>query len=447
MKKRLLSVLLILCLSVSLLSGVTFAAYLIRGGLCGEVAYTLYSDGTLTIYGRGAMADYYVYSAVPWYMGGTSRVDKLVIEDGVTHIGSQAFSNSKYLTEITIPNSVTSIGYGTFSDSYRIKTITIPDSVTSIGANAFETCKALSEIEIPTSVTSIGSGAFANCMALTEITIPDSVTSIGSSTFYGCSSLTSVTIPDSVTSIGYMAFFNCYSLKEITIPHGVTVVEDNTFFQCQSLKEITIPSSVTRIEADAFYNCSGLSDVYYAGSATQWKKILIGSNNTSLVNATIHYGITEVSLSTINGAQVRTSGNQGLRFISSIDKTTADFSRVVEYGTVLIPTADITDISELQIGATLNGHEVAKVEAKNLYDMTDSKVSFTAVLTDIKEKNYAREYTARAYAILDDGSVVYADAGTSRSIYAVAKRGLENAAENEESKAVFQAIVDTVENA
>ncbi len=153
----------------------------------------------------------------------------------------------------------------------------------------------------------------------------------------------------------------------------------------------------------------------------------------------------DISLSTVDGAQIRTTGNQGLRFISSIDKTTVDFDRVVEYGTVLIPTADLTDISELVIGATLNGHAVAKVAAKNLYEVTDSTTTFTAVLTNIKEKNYAREYTARAYAILDDGSVVYADSGASRSIYTVAKRGLENSAETEANKAVFQAIVDAVE--
>ncbi len=157
--------------------------------------------------------------------------------------------------------------------------------------------------------------------------------------------------------------------------------------------------------------------------------------------------IPEVTLSTINGAQIRTTGAQGLRFISSIDKTSLDFERVVEYGTVLIPTADITDISELQIGAILNGHAVAKVKANYMYNETDDTITFTAVLTNVAEKNYAREYTARAYAIMDDGSIVYADTGASRSIYAVAKRGLENPNESDANKEIFQAIVDTVENA
>ncbi len=155
--------------------------------------------------------------------------------------------------------------------------------------------------------------------------------------------------------------------------------------------------------------------------------------------------INDVRVSTVNGAQIRTTGAQGLRFISSIDKTSLDFDRVVEYGTILIPSADITDISELQIGATLNGHAVAKVPANFIYDETDDAVTFTAVITNVAAKNYAREYTARAYAIMDDGSVVYADTGASRSIYAVAKRGLENPNESDANKEIFQSIVDTVE--
>ncbi len=152
-------------------------------------------------------------------------------------------------------------------------------------------------------------------------------------------------------------------------------------------------------------------------------------------------------ISTINGAQIRTRGNQGLRFIATIDKTSADFDRVAEYGIVLIPSADITDISELEIGATFNGHTVAKVPAKKIYSETASTITFTAVITDIKEINYAREYTARAYAIIDDGSVVYSDTGASRSIYAVAKRGLDNPNELETNKEVFRKIVLAVEGA
>lgn len=133
------------------------------------------------------------------------------------------------------------------------------------------------------------------------------------------------------------------------------------------------------------------------------------------------YALNPAGLSTVNGAQIRTSGAMGLRFISSMDKR-AD---AVEYGTVLIPTEDLSDISELQIGATLNGHTTAKVEAKYLYDEDEDSVTFTAVITNIAQKNYARAYTARAYAVLTDGSVVYGETYTSRSVAEVAQAALE----------------------
>jgi len=151
-------------------------------------------------------------------------------------------------------------------------------------------------------------------------------------------------------------------------------------------------------------------------------------------------------VSTVNGAQIRTTGNQGLRFISTVNKSDVAFSEIKEFGTVLIPTADLEQVSDLKIGAVLNGHTVAKVPAVNIYASDDNAITFTAVITNIQSKHYDREYTARAYAIMNDGSVVYADSGASRSVYGVAKKAVEAGVESEENMAIFRYIIDTVEN-
>ncbi|MDE6705023.1 MAG: Ig-like domain-containing protein [Treponemataceae bacterium] len=137
------------------------------------------------------------------YSGNETTV---VIPDGVTGIGSDAFKNCTSLTGVTIPGSVTSIGNSAFNGCTSLTGVTIPGSVTSIGNSAFSGCTSLTDMTIPTSVTSIGSYAFYGCTSLTGVTIPGSVTSIGNSAFYGCTSLTGVTITPSLPSSGSSAF-------------------------------------------------------------------------------------------------------------------------------------------------------------------------------------------------------------------------------------------------
>ncbi|HCE26349.1 MAG TPA: hypothetical protein DEQ78_03590 [Ruminococcaceae bacterium] len=105
----------------------------------------------------------------------------------------------------------------------------IPDGVTEIGSIAFSRCSSLTSITIPDSVTCIGDSAFNGCTSLTRVTIPNSVTKIGWNAFSGCTSLTSITIPNSVISIDWYAFMGCTSLKSITIPNSVTSIGKNAF--------------------------------------------------------------------------------------------------------------------------------------------------------------------------------------------------------------------------
>ncbi len=303
-----------LFLSVLMLTGMVtigFSAFAASSGSCGDnVTYTL--DGnTLTISGTGDMEDFSSGSSTPWYSDRTS-IENVVINSGVTSIGQCAFMYCSNLTSVTIPNSVTSIGIRAFRCCSSITSVTIPGSVTFMGEYAFgdctrltnvtiETgatsisdcafwcCTSLESIKIPDSVTSIGNHAFYTCTSLTSITIPDGVTSIGGYTFEYCSSLTSITIPDSVTSIGQCAFNYCSNLTSIKIPDGVTSIGYSTFGACKSLTIVTMPNSVTKIDDMAFIGCSSLTDVYYYGSEDEWNKMHIGTYNTSLTNATIHF--------------------------------------------------------------------------------------------------------------------------------------------------------------
>ena len=210
------------------------------------------------------------------YIGGNKIEGELIIPDGVTSIGSFAFSGCTGLTSVTIGNSVTSIGQYAFYGCRGLTSITIPDSVTRIGESAFDGCSSLKSVTIGSGVTSIGKSAFENCSSLTSIIIPDGVKSIGYSAFKNCTGLTSITIPDSVTSIDSFAFSGCTGLTSVTIGNSVTSIGYSAFYCCTGLTSVTIGNSVTSIGEYAFYGC-GLTRFDFTGTIEQWNEISKGS--------------------------------------------------------------------------------------------------------------------------------------------------------------------------
>ena len=302
MRKKLFTFLLAIVASI----GTIFAA----SGTCGDNLTWDLTNGVLIISGTGAMTNYSSSSNIPWYSS-RSSIASVVINDGVTSIGENAFQFCRSLTSVSIGNSVTSIGKEAFYGCSGLTSLTIPNNVISIGDGAFNNCMSLASMSIGNSVTSIGNYAFYVCNSLTSLTIPNSVTSIGNYAFDGCSSLVSVTIPNSVTSIGDGAFYNCSTLnsiyyngsleewcnkswileiifetsnmvmtkeyrlyinnilqENITIPNTVTSIGEGTFYCCRSLTSVTIPNSTTSIGAYAFMNCSSLATISLSNTLT-----------------------------------------------------------------------------------------------------------------------------------------------------------------------------------
>ena len=247
MKKRILSLLLVLLMVASLVPTAVLAdksdtdvEYAVTGG-------NIYFDkatGTITD------CDETVTEAdIPAEIAGVA----------VMHLGSGAFSNCTSLTSISIPASVTSIGGGAFFSCTSLASVKIPNSVTSINGYIFYGCTSLTNIEIPNGVTDIGNNAFEMCTSLTRVTIPNSVTSIGNYAFSGCTGLVSIEIPNSVTSISSEAFKGCTGLTSLTIPDSVTSIGDRAFSGCTGLTSADIQSKT--ISTNAFEGCTSLKSV------------------------------------------------------------------------------------------------------------------------------------------------------------------------------------------
>lgn len=324
--------------------GNAIAASAASSGNCGDsgsnVTWSLDDNGTLTISGSGKIEDCRSDIDQPWYSN-RSDITSVVIEPGVTSIGSQAFYECSNLTSITIPSGLTSIGEQAFGNCTGLTSITIPSGFISIGDYAFWNCTGLTSITIQNGVTSIGTGAFWNCSGLTSITIPSSVTSIGVNVFYGCSGLTDITvdssnpsfcsesgvlfnkdkttliyyplgkndssytIPDGVTVIEQYAFYCNSKLTSVTIPSGVTSIGEMAFRECSGLTSVIVPSSVTSIEYNAFWCCFNLI-IYIPGGITIGIDAFYSTaaKITYTVDSSNNVKITDISLSSGNTVDI-----------------------------------------------------------------------------------------------------------------------------------------------
>lgn len=76
---------------------------------------------------------------------------------------------------------------------------------------------------------------------------------------------------------------------KLIIKDGTTSIANRAFENCNDVSVIIIPDSVIHIGDSAFSDCFNITDVYYTGTEEEWKSISIGSNNSYLIDANIHY--------------------------------------------------------------------------------------------------------------------------------------------------------------
>ena len=284
------------------------------GSLGSGLAWKLTKAGTLTISGKGAMPDFDKAADQPWsnYAG---KIRKVVIEDGVTGIGSGAFWDCGVISA-EFSAGVTTIGSNAFRGSQMISAV-IPGSVKTIGNSAFRDCKNLSSVKISEGMETIGSNAFRACTALDAIALPASISEVGDAAFMDCTEMKSaafasggrqvkmgdnvftqcyklmrVTLPERIDRIGEGMFQNCLMLAGVEIPRGAESIGGSAFASCSGLTTIIIPDSVSTIGIAAFSACP-LKDIYFTGTEAQWRSISkLGDTASALAKPTIHYNYT-----------------------------------------------------------------------------------------------------------------------------------------------------------
>ena len=86
--------------------------------------------------GSGRMADYASCEERPWNWK-SDEICFVVIEEGITYIGKNTFSNLPNLNNVILPDGLKTIGEESFANNNSLGTITIPNSVTIFGDSAF----------------------------------------------------------------------------------------------------------------------------------------------------------------------------------------------------------------------------------------------------------------------------------------------------------------------
>ncbi len=227
-------------------------------------------NGTLTIFGSGPMTDYAAAADTPWYAR-RAEITKIVVENGITAIGSNSFTGCENVTQVTLPESLTAIGKNAFWGCTGLKAITLPQSLEQIDTCAFFRTGLL-EIVIPEKVTELAQGIFGQCQSLQTIKLHDNINVIRKDAFSRCYALRSLELPANLESVGEHAFFACVMLQELKFKGELTSIAAAAFYGCSSLTELTFYGSGPNLAPDAFLGIH--ATVYYPTQDPTWQDVV-----------------------------------------------------------------------------------------------------------------------------------------------------------------------------
>ena len=241
-------------------------------GRCGDNAIYSYDKATrtLTISGTGAMWNGTNYSRL-------GNVDKIVIGNGITVIGEDAFAKFNGVGSAEISDTVTTIKGNAFND---LKSITIPKTVRTVETDAFYGVgkvvvegdmnnfqygalgDEVQEVQLKGSAETLGLALAKvqnrDCLSVTitkdnnrcRIANGCLVSSDGKTVYYHISDSNKVTIPDTAVTIKSAAFYK-QEIGEVKLGKNVTTIEPYAFAE-NPVSKLTTNSKLKKIGRCAF---------------------------------------------------------------------------------------------------------------------------------------------------------------------------------------------------
>lgn len=186
--------------------------------------------------------------------------DDIIVPGSFSSIGKEAFYDSS-VRSVVIEEGVSKIGSSAFCGCSKLKSVTLPNSMKEIGYDAFGHCKKLKELVLPANLMKLGKAPFANCQFKISVSDDNDFFKVVNEKLFskdGKKLIYSPTnskekkyaVPTGTQTIGELAFAWNDQITEVILPDGVKVIKGGAFASCNSLEKVVIPATVKKIELE-----------------------------------------------------------------------------------------------------------------------------------------------------------------------------------------------------
>lgn len=375
---------------------------------CGSYAFwDLSDDGVMTISGIGRMwdfindADYYDYHDCPWKEQKDS-IKEVIINEGITYIGANSFSECHNLKKVTFGNTLITIGAFAFMTCENLENFILPDGLKRIGQQAFARCSGLTAIKIPDSVTFLDSEIFGNNANLKYAYIGGK-SDVGSyifsnCLFRNCTSLEKIDVSEENIALcsidgvlyskgnespGILVQYPCGKKdKEYTVLNETTEIYPSAIEYAQYLEKINFPETLENVGDCAIANAPSLKYLVFP------KNVKHFGEGIGIICKQIEY------IENLSNAELKLGGEyvdeiNGYKYWRNADEETLVSS--VMNGKV-IPVYYGREVSEgeyfstSELTAYVETLYVKDGEWPSISEMAEKKSIGLVVITDLKNK-------------------------------------------------------------
>lgn len=145
-----------------------------NGAITWEIYTTDGTDGVLYLKGSGALEDFESVDAQPWWTYGDDTaygernimeenialVTEIVVGEGITKLGENAFAEQLSVTKVTLPSTLTTLSVSCFKNCPKLRTVSGGKSIATIAESAFKYCTVLESIELSSALREVDWCAF-----------------------------------------------------------------------------------------------------------------------------------------------------------------------------------------------------------------------------------------------------------------------------------------------